>query len=106
MYRLCTGVLPFTSTDASKLVYAHIAKTPENPANINPQVGLFLLEVMLGYQKELNSKKSSSQRYYQKLSLNYYQRMRTTVINLFLVSRQIWRDLSTTSQMVIQKNSL
>ena len=46
-YKLFTGRLPFESKDRSELIYCHIAKTPPPPHEVNPEVPLFLSEIIM-----------------------------------------------------------
>lgn len=50
LYELFTGTLPFNDTDPGKLIYSHIAVTPENPQELNKDISSQLstvIEVLL-----------------------------------------------------------
>lgn len=47
LYELFTGRLPFQSADKSELIYCHIAKTPQPPHEVNPEVPVFLSEIIM-----------------------------------------------------------
>lgn len=46
LYELLTGQLPFYSEDALEVIHCHIAKVPDSPHLINPNVPLFLAEII------------------------------------------------------------
>lgn len=46
-YQMMCGAPPFSHTDPSKLVYAHIAKQPTAPHEINPQIPLAISKIIL-----------------------------------------------------------
>jgi predicted ATPase/class 3 adenylate cyclase/tRNA A-37 threonylcarbamoyl transferase component Bud32 len=47
LYRLFTGQLPFESNDGLELIYAHIAKTPSAPSQINPSLPTVLSDIVM-----------------------------------------------------------
>ncbi|MDM8560740.1 AAA family ATPase [Candidatus Parabeggiatoa sp. HSG14] len=46
-YELFTGQLPFESKDAMELVHCHIAKQPESPTQINPNIPPIISDILL-----------------------------------------------------------
>ncbi|MGN6343071.1 MAG: adenylate/guanylate cyclase domain-containing protein [Ginsengibacter sp.] len=46
-YRLFSGRLPFDSEEKMELVYANIAKTPENPSELDPSIPQIISEIIL-----------------------------------------------------------
>ncbi|MBC2713845.1 MAG: AAA family ATPase [Desulfobacteraceae bacterium] len=46
-YQMLTGSLPFKTDDAMQMVHAHIAKTPEAPDRINPDIPAVISEITL-----------------------------------------------------------
>ena len=47
LYEIFTGTLPFQSEDKSELIYCHIAKTPTPPHESNPEVPLFVSDIIM-----------------------------------------------------------
>lgn len=47
LYEILTGVLPFKLQDPMKLVYAHIAKQPKSPHELNPEIPLALSNIVM-----------------------------------------------------------
>jgi len=47
LYELLTGSLPFESTDPLELVHAHLARSPRDPSEINPEVPRGLSRIVL-----------------------------------------------------------
>ncbi len=46
-YQMLTGSLPFETEDAMQMVHAHIAKAPEAPDRINPDIPSVISEIIL-----------------------------------------------------------
>lgn len=46
-YEMFTGKLPFKGVDKSELIFSHIAKTPIPPHEVNPDVPVFLSEIIM-----------------------------------------------------------
>jgi len=46
-YELLTGRLPFETNDAMELIHYHLAKQPQSPAEINPDLPLFLSNLVM-----------------------------------------------------------
>lgn len=46
-YQMVCGVLPFTGSDSSKLIYAHIAKSPIAPLQHNPELSSTTSSIIL-----------------------------------------------------------
>jgi len=46
-YQMITGSLPFETKDAMQMVHSHIAKTPEAPDKINPDIPAVISEIIL-----------------------------------------------------------
>ncbi|HUX85296.1 MAG TPA: AAA family ATPase, partial [Chitinophagaceae bacterium] len=47
LYQVFTGTVPFESTDPLELVYAHLAKTPLAPRDLNPEIPPVLSRIIL-----------------------------------------------------------
>ncbi|GCL37305.1 serine/threonine kinase with two-component sensor domain protein [Sphaerospermopsis reniformis] len=47
LYELLTGQLPFMSNNPLELVHCHLAKTPEHPREINPQIPEIVADIIL-----------------------------------------------------------
>jgi PAS domain S-box-containing protein len=47
LYHMLTGRLPFQSTDALELVHSHIAREPENPCQLNPDVPAAVSDIVM-----------------------------------------------------------
>ena len=47
LYRMLTGILPFTAPDAMGLIHCHIAQSPEPPHERNPQVPIAISHIVL-----------------------------------------------------------
>lgn len=46
-YEILTGSLPFPTHDAMQLIHAHIAKIPESPDSLNPEIPSVISEIVL-----------------------------------------------------------
>ncbi len=46
-YEMFTGAVPFQGVDKSELIYYHIAKTPLPPHEVNPEVPIFLSQIIM-----------------------------------------------------------
>ena len=47
LYQLFTGQLPFESDEALELIYAHVAKTPEEPRRINKDIPQAVSDIIM-----------------------------------------------------------
>jgi len=47
LYRMLTGILPFSAPDAMGLIHCHIAQSPEPPHERNPQVPITISQIVL-----------------------------------------------------------
>lgn len=47
LYEMLTGRLPFESEDAIELVYSHIAKQPQSPREINPEIPQVVSDIVM-----------------------------------------------------------
>jgi diguanylate cyclase (GGDEF)-like protein len=47
LYELFTGELPFKGDDELEIIYCHIAKMPDSPVEINPQIPLILSNMIM-----------------------------------------------------------
>ncbi|MCP4746936.1 MAG: AAA family ATPase [Desulfobacteraceae bacterium] len=47
LYELMCGALPFIENDHLSLIHAHIAKKPQNPIKLNPQIPKILAKIIL-----------------------------------------------------------
>jgi predicted ATPase/signal transduction histidine kinase/tRNA A-37 threonylcarbamoyl transferase component Bud32/ActR/RegA family two-component response regulator len=47
LYELCTGVVPFETTDPMELVHCHLAKQPPPPHQVNPDIPVQISSVIL-----------------------------------------------------------
>ena len=47
LYRLFTGVLPFESKEGLELIYAHVAKTPEEPVQLNSDLPKVVSDIIM-----------------------------------------------------------
>lgn len=45
-YEMLTGSLPFRSNDAMELIHAHMAKIPESPDSLNPEIPTVISEIV------------------------------------------------------------
>lgn len=47
LYRMLTGILPFTAPDAMGLIHCHIAQSPEPPQERNPEIPIAISQIVL-----------------------------------------------------------
>eukprot|EP01117_Protostelium_nocturnum_P014188 TRINITY_DN5371_c0_g1_i1.p1 TRINITY_DN5371_c0_g1~~TRINITY_DN5371_c0_g1_i1.p1 ORF type:complete len:1974 (+),score=480.18 TRINITY_DN5371_c0_g1_i1:111-6032(+) len=47
LYRITCGTVPFSNSESSKLIYAHLAKAPVPPQQLNPKISSSLNQVIL-----------------------------------------------------------
>lgn len=47
LYEMLVGALPFTATDATEMIYSHIARAPIPPCEANPEISKVLSDIVM-----------------------------------------------------------